>query len=109
MIGNDGRGVSGGQSQRIMIARIYLQNPQIIIFDESTSSLDDETEKSIFDSWNEVLKGKTIIIIAHRLNSIMQCDEAIVIKDGEIFESGNPKELLLHSEYFKQIFLQERK
>jgi ABC-type multidrug transport system fused ATPase/permease subunit len=104
MIGDGGRGISGGQSQRIAIARIYLQNPEIIIFDESTSSLDDETEQSIFDAWSEVLRGKTTIIIAHRLNSILQCDEAIVIKDGEIYEIGDPKELLLHSDYFKQVF-----
>ena len=107
VIGDDGRGISGGQSQRIAIARIYLQNPQIIIFDESTSSLDDETEKSIFDAWGEALHGKTTIIIAHRLNSILQCDEAIVIKDGEIYETGDPKELLLHSAYFKQAFAKE--
>lgn len=107
VIGDEGRGISGGQSQRIAIARIYLQNPQIIIFDESTSSLDDETEKSIFDAWGEALRGKTTIIIAHRLNSILQCDEAIVIKDGEIYETGDPKELLLHSAYFKQVFAKE--
>lgn len=107
VIGDDGRGISGGQSQRIAIARIYLQNPQIIIFDESTSSLDDETEKSIFDAWGEVLRGKTTIIITHKLSSILQCDEAIVIKDGEVFETGDPRELLLHSEYFKQVFAKE--
>lgn len=107
VIGDGGRGVSGGQSQRIAIARIYLQNPQIIIFDESTSSLDDETEKGIFEAWDEVLCGKTTIIIAHRLNSILQCDEAIVIKDGEIYETGDPKELLIHSDYFKQVFAKE--
>lgn len=107
VIGDDGRGISGGQSQRIAIARIYLQNPKIIIFDESTSSLDDETEKSILDAWSEVLCDKTTIIIAHRLNSILQCDEAIVIKDGEIIETGDPKELLLHSTYFKQVFAKE--
>lgn len=104
VIGDGGRGISGGQSQRIAIARIYLQNPQIIIFDESTSSLDDETEKDIFDAWDEALRGKTTIIIAHRLNSILRCDEAIVIKDGEIYETGCPKDLMLNSDYFKKVF-----
>lgn len=107
VIGDDGRGISGGQSQRIAIARIYLQNPQIIIFDESTSSLDDETEKDIFDAWDEALRGKTTIVIAHRLNSILRCDEAIVIKDGEIYETGCPKDLMLHSDYFKKVFAKE--
>jgi ABC-type multidrug transport system fused ATPase/permease subunit len=107
VIGDGGRGISGGQSQRIAIARIYLQNPQIIIFDESTSSLDDETEKDIFDAWDEVLRGKTTIVIAHRLNSILRCDEAIVIKDGEIYETGCPKDLMLHSDYFKKVFAKE--
>jgi len=107
VIGDDGRGISGGQIQRIVIARIYLQNPKIIIFDESTSFLDDESEKSIFDAWGEALHGKTTIIITHRLNSILQCDEAIVIKDGEIYDIGDPKELLLHSSYFKKVFAKE--
>lgn len=107
VIGDDIRDISRGQSQRIAIARIYLQNPKIIIFDESTSSLDDETEKSIFDAWEEALRGKTAVIIAHRLNSILQCDEAIVMKDGEIYEIGDPKKLLLQSAYFKQIFAEE--
>lgn len=107
VVGDGGRGISGGQSQRIAIARIYLQNPQIIIFDESTSSLDDETEKDIFDAWDEALRGKTTIVISHRLNFILRCDEAIVIKDGEIYETGRPKDLMYHSDYFKKVFAKD--
>ena len=108
-IGDCGRGISGGQKQRIVIARIYLQNPQVIVFDESTSSLDAETENEILNAWDKILEGKTVIIISHRLNSILKCDEAVLIKDGIIYEKGNPQELIRTSSYFNEVFVKEKK
>lgn len=107
-ISNYGRMLSGGQSQRIVIARIYLQNPKIIIFDEFTSALDDETEKEILNAWDEVLDGKTVIVISHRVNSILRCDEVLHIKDGKIYEKGKPKDLIRGSVYFSEVFMKEK-
>jgi ATP-binding cassette, subfamily B, bacterial len=104
VIGSKGIGVSGGQKQRIAIARIYLKNPQIIIFDEATSSLDSETEEAIHEAWQEVLAGRTAIIIAHRQSSVMLCEQAAIIEDGHIVETGNPAEMVKTSEKFKTLF-----
>jgi ABC-type bacteriocin/lantibiotic exporter with double-glycine peptidase domain len=104
IIGSKGMGVSGGQKQRIAIARIYLKNPQIIIFDEATSSLDSETEEAIHEAWQMVLTGRTAIIIAHRQNSVMLCERAAIIEEGHIVETGNPKEMAKISEKFKTLF-----
>ncbi len=109
IIGETGRGVSGGQGQRIAVARLYLQNPPIVIFDESTSSLDKDTEREVLLAWEEVLAGKTAIVIAHRLDVILKCDEAIVIKEGKIVECGIPDDLLQTSSCFNEIFLKEDK
>jgi ABC-type multidrug transport system fused ATPase/permease subunit len=108
VIGSRGIGLSGGQKQRLAIARIYLKNPSIIIFDEATSALDAETEKQIHEAWNTVLSGRTSIIIAHRQSSVMLCDRAAVLENGQIVETGTPLELEKHGAAFKELFaLQE--
>lgn len=84
IIGMHGNDLSGGQKQRIAIARIYLKNPQIIIFDEATSSLDGETEAEIHHAWNKVLTGRTAIIITHRESTLIHCDRIITIQKGKI-------------------------
>ena len=104
IIGSEGIGLSGGQKQRIAIARIYLKNPKIIIFDEATSSLDDETEKEIHQAWETVLTGKTAIIIAHRQSSVMLCDRVIMLENGIIAETGTPDKMVEESERFKTLF-----
>ena len=103
-IGSMGSGLSGGQKQRIAIARVYLKNPKIIIFDEATSALDDETEKQIHNEWNNVLKGRTAIVIAHRLSSVLLCDKAYIMENGHITAQGNPEELKNTSELFSHLF-----
>ncbi len=110
VIGSTGVGLSGGQKQRLAIARIYLKNPSIIIFDEATSSLDGETERQIHEAWDTVLFGRTSIIIAHRQSSVMLCDRAAVIENGQVVEIGRPIELKKHGEAFRKLFaLQEVK
>ncbi|MDO5615561.1 MAG: peptidase domain-containing ABC transporter [Cruoricaptor ignavus] len=93
-IGASGNGISGGQKQRILIARAVYKNPQFILFDEATSALDAENEKIIHDNLQTFFRGKTVIIVAHRLSTVKNADQIIVLKHGEIVEKGNHKELV---------------
>lgn len=104
VLGREGRELSGGQKQRIAIARIYLKNPPIIIFDEATASLDNETEAQIHEAWKKVLEGRTAIVIAHRLSSVMLCDRAAIMKDGHIVITGSPEKLLESNDDFRRLF-----
>lgn len=103
-IGSRGVGLSGGQKQRIAIARIYLKNPKIIIFDESTSSLDSKTEEHILNTWEKLLENRTAIVIAHRQSSIMLCESTALIDKGKIVTEGNPHKLCEEDEKFRELF-----
>jgi ABC-type multidrug transport system fused ATPase/permease subunit len=107
VVGSQGIGLSGGQKQRLSIARIYLKDPKIIIFDEATSSLDCETEQQIHEAWEDVLKGRTSIIIAHRQSSMMLCDRAAVMENGIIADIGDPRVMERSSEHFRNVFAME--
>lgn len=107
VVGSQGIGLSGGQKQRLSIARIYLKDPKIIIFDEATSSLDSETEQQIHEAWEDVLRGRTSIIIAHRQSSVMLCDRAVVIENGTIADIGDPKAMERASVHFRNVFAVE--
>ena len=102
IVGERGLRLSGGEKQRVAIARAILKNPRIMIFDEATSALDTKTEKEIQNSLNEISQGKTTIIVAHRLSTIMNADEIIVLKEGRIVERGSHQKLLSEGgEYFE--------
>ena len=103
-IGLSGNGISGGQKQRILIARAIYKNPQYIFFDEATSSLDAENEKIIHNNLQDFFIGKTVVIIAHRLSTVKNADNIVVLKNGEIVEQGTHKQLVeIKSEYFNLV------
>lgn len=95
-IGNAGLQLSGGQQQRILIARAVYKNPEFLFLDEATSALDAENEKIIHDNLQEFFKGKTVVIIAHRLSTVKKAHQIIALKDGEIIEIGNHQELVIN-------------
>lgn len=93
-IGLSGMGISGGQRQRILIARSVYKNPEYIFFDEATSSLDANNEKTIIDYLNDFFRNKTVVIIAHRLSTVKKADQIIVLDNGKIEEIGNHSTLI---------------
>ncbi|AQX86130.1 hypothetical protein BAZ12_04805 [Elizabethkingia miricola] len=103
-IGASGNGISGGQKQRILIARAVYKNPHYIFFDEATSALDAENEKTIHDNLQSFFKGKTVLIIAHRLSTVKKADQIIVLKNGQIVEQGNHQQLTANKgEYYNLV------
>ncbi len=95
-IGRDGIGISRGQAQRILIARALYKNPRYIFFDEATSALDAETESVIVDRLRDVMRGKTGVVIAHRMSTVRDADQIIVVDRGEVVEVGTHEELVGH-------------
>jgi ATP-binding cassette subfamily B protein len=92
-IGENGERLSGGERQRISIARAILKDSPIILLDEATASLDAENESKIQMALSELVKDKTVMIIAHRMRTVLEADNIVVLKDGEIKEIGSPSEL----------------
>jgi ATP-binding cassette subfamily B protein len=108
VVGERGLKLSGGEKQRVAIARTILKNPQILVFDEATSSLDSQSEQAILTAINEVAKSRTSLVIAHRLSTIIDSDNIIVMSHGEIVEQGNHQQLLvLQGQYSKMWQLQQ--
>ena len=93
-IGMEGSGVSQGQRQRLLIARAIYKNPEYIFFDEATNSLDATNERTIMDNLHEFYKGKTVVIAAHRLSTVKDADQIVVMKHGQIVEIGTHEELV---------------
>ena len=94
IIGRDGKGLSQGQKQRILIARAVYKNPDFIFLDEATNALDAKNERAIVENLEEFYRGKTVLIVAHRLSTVKNADNIIVMEDGKIAESGNHYELV---------------
>lgn len=103
-IGERGVKLSGGQKQRLSIARIFLKNPSILILDEATSALDNTTELLIQNALDELCKGRTTIVVAHRLSTIRNSDEIMVISEGKIIEKGTHEELIKENGAYKILY-----
>ena len=109
MIGEGGATLSGGEKQRIFIARCILKDAPIVILDEATASVDVDNESYIQEAISELVKNKTLLVIAHRLNTIRDADSIIVIKEGNIAEQGTHNELIaLNGIYKNMVELQEK-
>ena len=93
-IGQEGTGLSQGQKQRILIARAIYKNPEYLFFDEATNALDANNEKLIMENMNEFSKGKTVVVVAHRLSTVKNADQIVVLEKGEIVEKGKHEELI---------------
>ena len=104
-IGEQGASLSGGEKQRIAIARALYKNPEVLIFDEATSSIDSVSEKYVRETLNSLAaEGKTIIIIAHRLSTVRHADNIVVLKEGNLVESGKHDELLLQKGVYAHLW-----
>lgn len=107
MLGERGVGVSGGERQRISIARAVLKSPSILIFDEATAAVDSETEHLIQEAIDRLIAGKTTLMIAHRLSTLRRANRIIVVDGGKIIENGSPEELMaLKGKYYKLVQIQ---
>jgi len=102
VIGERGATLSGGERQRIAIARALLKDAPILILDEPASALDAETERLIFQALETLMKGRTTFLIAHRLSTVRQADRIVVLKDGQVAESGTHEQLLARGELYAQ-------
>lgn len=107
LLGERGTGLSGGERQRISIARAVLRNPGILFLDEATASVDSETESLIQDAIDRLIRGRTTLMIAHRLSTLRKANKIIVVDKGEILEMGTPEELIAkQGKYYKLVQIQ---
>jgi len=104
VIGERGSTLSGGQRQRLSIARAVLLDPPILVLDDSTSSVDAKTEDMIRGAMESVMRGRTTFVIAHRLSTVHKADMILVLRDGEIAESGTHRELLALGGQYREIY-----
>lgn len=104
LVGNRGIKLSGGEKQRLSIARVILKDPKIIIFDEATSSLDSISEAYIQKAMDPLLQGRTALIIAHRLSTVLRAHHLIVLDQGNIVESGTHEGLLKHQGLYAKLY-----
>ena len=103
----NGANLSGGQKQRLAIARALLTDPRILIFDEATSALDPESEAIIQANLAKIAKGRTVVIVSHRLSTLTRCDAIVVIERGKIENMGTHQQLLNQSKVYKELWYQQ--
>ena len=107
VLGERGVGLSGGERQRISIARAMLRNPKMLVFDEATASVDSETEHLIQEAIENMITGRTTLMIAHRLSTLAKANKIVVIDNGSILECGTPQELMeKKGKYYKLVQIQ---
>ena len=107
ILGERGVGLSGGEKQRISIARAVLMNPSILVFDEATAAVDSETENQIQTAIERLISGRTTLMIAHRLSTLRKANKIIVVDNGNIIECGTPEELMeLKGKFYRLIKIQ---
>jgi ABC-type multidrug transport system fused ATPase/permease subunit len=104
VVGERGITLSGGQRQRVAIARALLMDPRILILDDSTSSVDTETERLIQQALDRLMQGRTTFVIAQRLSTVRRADLILVMQDGRILEQGAHRELLEQGGLYRQIY-----
>ncbi|MBU9713615.1 ABC transporter ATP-binding protein [Evansella tamaricis] len=109
MIDQDGGGISQGQKQLLSISRAILANPKILILDEATSSIDTITEIKIQEALGRLMKGRTSFVIAHRLNTIQKADQILILKEGQLIESGTHEELIKQNGFYAELYLNQLK
>ncbi|XP_031557479.1 ATP-binding cassette sub-family B member 6, mitochondrial-like [Actinia tenebrosa] len=107
LVGERGLKLSGGEKQRVAIARTVLKNPPIVLLDEATSALDSKTERNIQESLNNMCINRTTIVVAHRLSTIVNADQILVLNEGEIVERGRHEELLALGGYYANMWQQQ--
>jgi ABC-type multidrug transport system fused ATPase/permease subunit len=104
VIGERGYRLSGGERQRIALARALLRNPEMLILDEATSNLDSYSERKIQNSLNQIQKDKTLVLVAHRLSTVIQADQIFVLEDGKIVENGKHEKLILQKGLYSKLW-----
>jgi ATP-binding cassette subfamily B protein len=108
-VGERGLKLSGGEKQRVAIARALLKNPRILIFDEATSALDSRAEKAIQAELGRIAQGRTTLVIAHRLSTVMDADQILVLAQGRVIERGTHRQLIeAQGEYARMWSLQQQ-
>ena len=108
IVGERGLKLSGGEKQRIAIARMMLKNPKILILDEATSALDIKTEKSVLEAINNYFKNNTKIVIAHRLTTVRNCDKIVVMSNGKITERGKHSNLIKNKGLYYEMWNKQK-
>ena len=107
MVGERGHRLSGGEKQRLAIARLLLKSPAVVILDEATAHLDSENESLVQDALKQALKGRTSIVIAHRLSTVMEADQILVINNGVVAERGRHEELISTGGLYSELFTRQ--